>query len=158
MKILVILGSGGHTAQMLRLVDLLEDRFKYTYLISKEDQISSKKITKRGEVYFAHRARAYGDNIIVILFKIGRLFAESFYIIIIYRPKAIVSAGPGITVPVSIVGKLLGKKIVFIESWSRVYNGSTTGKILYRFADLFFIQWPELKETYPNAIYAGRLS
>lgn len=158
MKILVILGSGGHTAQMLKLVDLLGERFEYAYLISMEDRLSLKKIKVRGEVCFAHRARAYEDNIIVTLFKIARLFVEAFLIIVRSKPKAIVSAGPGIAVPVSILGKLIRKKVIYIESWSRVYRGSMSGRILYRFADLFFIQWPDLKVVYPRAVYAGRLS
>jgi uncharacterized protein YqjF (DUF2071 family) len=32
-----------------------------------------------------------------------------------------------------------------------------TGRIMYRWADLFFVQWPQLAETLPRAVYAGRL-
>lgn len=143
---------------MIKLVDLLGNGFEYAYLISIEDQLSLRKITVPGEVFYAHRARAYEDNIIVTLPKILRLFVEAFIIIMRSKPKAIISAGPGIAVPVSILGKLFRKKVVYIESWSRVYKGSMSGKILYRFADLFFIQWPDLKAVYPKAVYAGRLS
>ena len=55
------------------------------------------------------------------------------------------------------IGKLLGKKIIFIESWSRIYKKSSSGKFAYLFANLFFVQWPEMKKQYPKAIYAGRL-
>jgi beta-1,4-N-acetylglucosaminyltransferase len=157
LKILVILGSGGHTAQMLKLVDLLGDRFEYVYLVGRGDNLSVEKIVKKGEICLVHRARDHGDNVIVTFFKVIRLFLESQGVIRRTKPEVILSAGPGIAVPISMLGKIFGKKIIFVESWSRVYKGSTSGKIMYRFADLFFVQWPEMKSVYSRGIYAGRL-
>ena len=37
MKLLIVLGEGGHTTEMLNLVDLLGDRYEYHYIITKED-------------------------------------------------------------------------------------------------------------------------
>lgn len=153
----MVLGSGGHTAQMLRLVDLLGDRFEYAYLVSKGDNLSAEKITRRGEICLVHRARDHGDNVVVTFFKVIRLFLESLGVIRKAKPEAILSAGPGMAVPISVLGKIFGKKVIFVESWSRVYKGSTSGKIIYRFADLFFVQWPEMKAVYPKGLYAGRL-
>jgi UDP-N-acetylglucosamine:LPS N-acetylglucosamine transferase len=82
---------------------------------------------------------------------------NSLIILVRSKPRAILSTGPAISVPVSIIGKLFGKKIIFIETGSRVKNLSLTGRIMYRFADLFFIQWPQLQKVAPKAIYAGRL-
>jgi beta-1,4-N-acetylglucosaminyltransferase len=158
LKILVILGSGGHTTAMLKLVSLLGDRFEYVYVVSKEDQLSADKIEKAGEVYFAHKARQHGDNVLVTFWKVLRLFGEAWWVIRKAEPAAIVSAGPGIAVPFSVLGRLLGKNVIFVESYSRVYRASTSGKIIYRFSNLFFVQWPELKAVYPKGIYAGRLA
>lgn len=158
MKVLVILGSGGHTAMMLKLVSLLEDRFEYVYVVSKEDQLSAEKIEKAGQVYFVRKAREHGDNVLVAFWKVLRLFGEAWRVIRKAEPAAIVSAGPGMAVPFSVLGKFLGKKVIFVEDYSRVYKASTSGKIIYRFSDLFFIQWPELKAVYPRGIYAGRLA
>jgi beta-1,4-N-acetylglucosaminyltransferase len=83
---------------------------------------------------------------------------ESLVLIAKANPNAIISAGPGIAVPISLIGKVFGKKVIFIEDWSRVYHKSSAGRIVYRFADLFFIQWPELNKVYPKGIFAGRLS
>jgi len=43
-----------------------------------------------------------------------------------------------------------------VETGSRVRALSMTGRIVYRFADLFIVQWPQLQERYPRAVYAGR--
>lgn len=157
MILLVVLGSGGHTAQILRLVDLLGDRFEYKYLIGIGDSLSASKIKRSGRVFFVHKARDHGDGLIKTFFKVTRLFFESLVVLILARPDAILSAGPGLAVPISILGKFFGKKIIFLESWSRIYRGSTSGRIIYKFSDLFFVQWPELKNFYPKAIYAGRV-
>jgi UDP-N-acetylglucosamine:LPS N-acetylglucosamine transferase len=73
------------------------------------------------------------------------------------RPQAVISTGPGPAVPVSLLAKALGITVIYIETGSRVFALSTSGKVLYRFADLFFVQWPELVSAWPRAIYAGRL-
>jgi beta-1,4-N-acetylglucosaminyltransferase len=157
LRILIVLGSGGHTAQMLRLVKMLGERFEYSYLISKEDKLSEGKIEIAGDIFYAHRARNHGDNILITTWKVLRLFMESSKILRRSDAAVIISVGPGIAVPISILGKLLRKKVIYIEDISRIYSASTTGKIMHLFADLFFVQWPELQAIYPKAKYAGRL-
>lgn len=158
LKILIVLGSGGHTAQMLRLSEMLGPIFDYIYLIGYDDELSSKKIRVPGRLYYVHRARRHEDNLLVTFAKVLRLLVESFVAFARIRPDGVVSAGPGIAVPISILCKLFGKKVVFIEDWSRVYQKSSSGRALYNFSDLFFVQWPEMKKVYPRAVYAGRFA
>jgi len=73
------------------------------------------------------------------------------------NPHVVITAGPGVGAIFSYIGKLLGKKVIFIESWARVYSKSDSGKLVYPIADLFFVQWKEMEKVYPNAIYAERL-
>jgi hypothetical protein len=62
-----------------------------------------------------------------------------------------------VAVPVSVFAKLLGARIIYVESFSRVRRLSITGRLLRPLADLFFIQWEELRPAAPRAVYAGRL-
>jgi UDP-N-acetylglucosamine:LPS N-acetylglucosamine transferase len=50
---------------------------------------------------------------------------------------------------------MFGKKLVFIESYAKVKTPTLTGKLLYHFADRFYVQWQELLEFYPKAIHVG---
>ncbi len=59
------------------------------------------------------------------------------------------------TIPLCLLGKALGKKLIFIESFAKVNTPTLTGRLLYHFADRFYIQWPELQESYPKAVYQG---
>ncbi len=156
--ILVVLGRGGHTAQMLRLVDLLGDQYEYEYIIARDDPLSEKKITRKGRVWRVTSPRSHDTPLPLAVLRTTRCLIETMILMTKTRAKAIISAGPGLGAIASITAKLLGKKVVFIESWSRVWTPSRSGKLVYPIADLFLVQWPELKNKYPRAIYAGRLA
>ena len=156
MKLLVVLGEGGHSAELLNLVDLFSDRYDYHYIVSKKDNLID-RIRHPGPIYKVTRPRGKHTGTLCSIFQTILALIESLWILLRIRPVAMIGSGPAIFVPVSIVGKLLGVRIIFVETGSRVKTLSLTGRIVYRWADLFFVQWPQLKETLPKAIYAGRL-
>jgi len=82
---------------------------------------------------------------------------QSLFVMICERPDAIISTGSGVTIFPCLAAKLLGAKFIFVESGSRVVSPSRTGRLLYRFADLFLVQWPAMIEFYPKAINGGPL-
>lgn len=157
MKLLIVLGEGGHTTELLNLVVLLGDRYNYHYIVTKEDNLSVDRIKYPGPIYRLSRPRGKYTGKIDALLRTILAGLQSLWVLWRVRPSAILSTGPAIAVPVSILGKLLGVRIIFVETGSRVKALSLTGRIMYRWADLFFVQWPQLKEDLPRAIYAGRL-
>lgn len=83
---------------------------------------------------------------------------QSLYHILRERPRVIISTGAGIAIPSMLLGKfLIGSKIIYIESAAAVIEPSKSGSFIYKYADLFLIQWETLKEFYPNAKYVGVL-
>lgn len=85
-------------------------------------------------------------------------FWTMFKIFLKNRPHLIFSTGSEIAVPAFFIGKFLfGAKTIYMESLTRVHELSMTGKLLYRFADVFIVQWKELTKKYNKAIYRGRL-
>ena len=73
------------------------------------------------------------------------------------RPRAIVTTGSGVAVPFCILGRLLGIHVVFIESLTRITGLSLSARLIYPFANDFFVQWPDLLERYPRARYEGSI-
>jgi beta-1,4-N-acetylglucosaminyltransferase len=71
------------------------------------------------------------------------------------RPEAILSTGAGVAVPFFLVGKLLGIRLVYVESVTRTESISLSGRLLYPLADRFFAQWPAAAERLHRAEYAG---
>jgi beta-1,4-N-acetylglucosaminyltransferase len=157
MKLLVVLGEGGHTTELLNLIDLLGDRYQYHYIVSRQDSLSARQIRQPGPVYRLTRPRGKDTGKLSAAFRLLLTSAQALRVLLHVRPQAILSTGPAIYVPVAILGKLLGARVIFVETGSRVRTVSMTGRIMYHWADLYFVQWPQLKERLPRAIYAGRL-
>jgi UDP-N-acetylglucosamine:LPS N-acetylglucosamine transferase len=82
---------------------------------------------------------------------------QSLVIVLKVRPSVVINTGGGISIACSLFAKLLGARLIFIESGARVRSPSRTGKFLYRFSDLFIVQWKSLLSFYPDAIYGGTL-
>ena len=157
MKLLVVLGEGGHTRQMLKLVDLLGNRHDYYYVVTKADHLSAGKIKISGPVFRLTRPRAKNTGSMSVAFRTAWAALQALFVLLRVRPDAILSMGPAVAVPVAVIGKLLGARVIHIESGARIRTVSLTGRIMYRWADLFLVQWPQLVEQLPRAIYAGRL-
>jgi len=154
-KNLVILGKGGHTTQMLRLLEKMPKDCEYSYVVCYEDPISEKKVN--GTMYKVNMPSKEGNSNFMKIVRTLRTIFQAAIALVKDNPHVVISAGPGVGVIFSYIGKLLGKKVIFIESWARVYSKSDSGKLVYPIADLFFVQWEEMEKVYPNAIYAGRL-
>ena len=161
LKLLVVLGEGGHTTELLNLVEHLGDLYDYHYLISREDNLSAGHIRYPGPLYRVTRPRGKQTSVLRSAFRTLGTAIESLWVLIRIRPTAILSTGPALAVPVSVIGKVLGARIIFVETGSRIQSLSLTGRIIYRWANLFFVQWPQLREKLPaddpRVIYAGRL-
>lgn len=72
------------------------------------------------------------------------------------RPDVVLSTGAGVGVPFLWAARLCGARTVFIEDLTRVTTLSLSGRLVYRAADVFLVQWPELAARYPRAQYRGR--
>jgi beta-1,4-N-acetylglucosaminyltransferase len=157
MRIMVILGSGGHTAEMVRLTEELGPH-DYEYVVASDDPLSARKTVYPGLVHVVLNPRTKADRnpvliaakAVLALFQSARLVARS-------RAEVIVGCGPALAVPIMLLGKLRGKRLIFIETGSRVETRSTSGRMLYPFSDLFLVQWPSLTGKYKRAIWRGRL-
>lgn len=155
--LLLLLGEGGHSKEMLRLAGLLGDGYRYSYILIRDDEVSAGKIAIAGPIYRVIRPRDKAHNALMDGAKTLLCAMQASAVLLRARPDALLTTGPGVGVPVCAVAKLLRVKVIFIETGSRIHALSTTGKIVYRFADLFLVQWPELLRAAPKAIYAGRL-
>lgn len=177
-RTLVVLGSGGHTAEMLALLEGL-DSSKYSpvhYVMATSDKTSLPRLQKdhverdcgllKAQVdqhyHTIPRSREVGQSWISTVFTTLRSMISSVYLVVWeVQPDLVLVNGPGTCVPIvlgALVLKLLYKrsvKIVFIESFCRVQSLSMTGKILYLIADRFIVQWPTLCKRYPRAEYLG---
>lgn len=85
---------------------------------------------------------------------IGNSF-QSLCVFIKERPDVVITTGVLAMIPICLLAKLFRKKLIYIESFAKVTTPTETGKLMYKFADQFYVQWPSMKKVYPNAIYLG---
>lgn len=158
-KLLIVLGMGGHTSQILRIVERLGPGYEYEYVIGHDDATSRAMIPIPGKIYTMKNPRLMKDHsLIKVFWKMFPATIDAFRILKRSKPNAIMSAGPALAIPLFWLAKLMGIKTIFIESWVRVHHKSWAGRLVYPVSDLFFVQWESMRKVYPKAVYAGRLS
>lgn len=89
-------------------------------------------------------------RMIINLFKTLKIWLKE-------KPDYVITTGTMIVIPMAFLAKILGKKLIYIESFARIHDATRTGRLMYKYADLFIIQWETLKEIYPNAVYGGSI-
>lgn len=73
-------------------------------------------------------------------------------------PNVIISTGAGVSFPTMFFGKYLFRsKIIYLCSAANVTKPSRVPYKAYPISDLFLVQWPEMKEIFPNSINIGVL-
>lgn len=149
-KVCLISSSGGHFSQVKQLLDLSK---KYEVFLITEDNPTLNKKNKKNIYYLMQQDRKKASFFIKLLLNTWKSLLFYFK----EKPKVVISTGAGATLPMLIISKVFGAKIIFIESFAKVSSPTITGKIVYKFCDRFYVQWPELINYYPKAIYRGKL-
>jgi beta-1,4-N-acetylglucosaminyltransferase len=147
-KICFAASSGGHYEQLLMLKPLMEE---YESFIVTE--ATKYKTEVKGEKsYYLHqvnrREKSFPFWMLINTFK-------SLAIIHKEKPDYIICTGVLAMIPLCLLMKLKGKKLIYIESFAKITSPTKTGKFLYKYADQFYVQWESMKKIYPNAICLG---
>lgn len=148
-RVMLISSAGGHFAQLKQLIPSVSSQ-EYCIVTEKNLSTSNDKSIK----YFLYQQDRKNKFFIFIMLA---NILKSIVIVIRERPKFIITTGAGAVLPVCVLGKLLNSKIIFIESFAKINTPTITGKIIYHFADRFYVQWEEMLKHYPNAIYKGTI-
>lgn len=146
-KVCYAASSGGHMEEMSRLKSLVTDN---DFVLTEKSNYSA--VDWCSTVYYVSQINRR-ELLFIIKFII--LFLTSLILLMKEKPSVVISTGALATFPICFLGKLMGKKIVYIESFARIDEGSLTGKLLYRIADLFIVQWQEMLNVFPDAVYGG---
>ena len=148
LKIIFAASSGGHFEQLLMLKPLME---KYeSVLVTEKTGYGAGKLDVK--TYYVKQI-----NRKELLF-IPKFIANSFKslgIVIKEKPDVMITTGVLATIPLALLMKLFKKKLIYIESFAKVTSKTLSGKLLYKYADRFYVQWEEMLKLYPNAIYKG---
>lgn len=160
-KLLVVIGSGGHTAEMVHILrSFLSDEKKtkkrdfsnlfpkreYIFAVSDKTSVAKIERFEREEVqgageyenHFVPRAREVGQSYFTSVFTTLLAFWHSWRVYRKTKPDAILTNGPGTCVPVILacfLGKVFGYnsacKVMYVESVARTRRMSLSGRLCY---------------------------
>jgi beta-1,4-N-acetylglucosaminyltransferase len=160
-KAMIVLGSGGHTMEMLKMLHEMDH--VPVYVMAESDLSSQHKIKQVDLLERIPRSRYVHQSWWTTPFTTAYALFFCMKLIWKHHPKVLVCNGPGTCVPLCLVAFIFRfvfmfqTRIVFIESFARVTSLSLSGKILYHISDRFLVQWPDLLPGYPRAEFHGRL-
>ncbi|KAJ0961757.1 hypothetical protein J5N97_029585 [Dioscorea zingiberensis] len=178
---MIVLGSGGHTAEMLSIVNVLnKERFSPRfYVAATTDNMSLQKAqvleqslahegkgsSEAAQFLQIYRSREVGQSYITSIGTSLIAMMHALWLTLKIRPQVIICNGPGTCIPLCVaafmfkVAGLRWSSIFYIESIARVRKLSLSGLLLYklRLTDQFVVQWPQLQRKYPRSQYVGRI-
>ena len=147
-KVCFAASSGGHFEQLSMLKPLMDE---YDSFVVTEDT-AYKATMKDEKMYYLHQINRKEWD--MPIWMIVNAF-KSLKMVILERPDVIITTGVLAMIPLCLLVKIFGGKLVYIESFAKVSSPTETGKFLYRLSDQFYVQWESMKKFYPEAIYLG---
>lgn len=148
-KLCLTSSAGGHFMQLKQLFKMAN---KYDWFIVTEKNTISMQLKNKYKMKFLIQQERKSVDFI---FKFGLNILKSIWIIYSQNPDVIISTGAGATYVLCKLVKLTGGKVIFSESFAKIKSPTVTGQKVYKFADDFYVQWPEMLKFYPNAKYKG---
>lgn len=151
-KILFISSTGGHFNELMQLKPLFT---KCTYHIVTETSPAMEHLKQ--EYGKKLDFLAYGTKKTPLRY-IGILFINCFkslWIYLEFRPQIVITTGTHTAGPMCCIAKILGSKVIYIETFANRNTKTQAGRLLYYIADVFIVQWEEMLSIYPKAIYLG---
>jgi beta-1,4-N-acetylglucosaminyltransferase len=145
-KVCLAYSAGGHYAELKKAIESIV--FTNSYHITFDTGHLSNRDGHR-RIFLVHPRKK--------IFRTVVNFLQSFWYLLKERPGIIISTGADVTLGTIIIGKVVFRcKVIFVESAGDL-SPTLTGRIAYKFSDLFIIQWPEQQRYYPNAVQSKGL-
>ena len=151
-KVLFISSTGGHLSEMMMLSSLFS---KYDYHIITEKTKSNLGLKDKYKNKVDYLVYGTKDHKLTYGFKLLYNCFKKLYLYLKVRPDFIITTGAHTAGPMCCIGKIFGSKIIYIETLANIHTKTITGSKVYKFADMFIVQWESMKDLYPKATYTG---
>ena len=148
MKILLVGSSGGHLSHLYMLKPTWRQFDRVWVTFDKEDARSMLKNEKMYSCYYPTNRNL--KNLIKNTFVALRVLIKE-------KPDVIISSGAAVAVPFFYLGKLMRKKLIYVEVFDRIDKPTLTGRLVYPIVDEFIVQWEEQLKVYPKAKNFGSI-
>ena len=145
-KILAVASLGGHWIQLLRITGPMEEKYEVAYVSTHpkcQTMVEGRKLYLMEDYSRWNVWRALPS------------FFTALRIIWKEKPTAIMTTGAAPGLMCLLVGKMLGRKTIWIDSIANVQHMSVCGRIASHFASKTYTQWKDLATA--KVAYAGNI-
>jgi UDP-N-acetylglucosamine:LPS N-acetylglucosamine transferase len=131
---------------------LLEDGWKDcdTFCITTQ-AVVRQKLAKYGNVYVVAECNRQQP------LRVAKALLSCAKAVFREKPDVVITTGAAVGCIVCFLAKVIGAKVVWIDSIANVERLSLSGRMVRYVADLFLVQWPELAQKYSNVQYIGSI-
>ncbi|MDY2590121.1 MAG: PssD/Cps14F family polysaccharide biosynthesis glycosyltransferase [Agathobacter sp.] len=147
MRLVFAASSGGHYEQLMMLKPLME-RHDSCVVTEKTSYNAKSDIRTYYMVQVNRKEILFIPKMIINSFRAVRIIFKE-------KPDAIICTGVLAMIPLCLIGKMKGCKLIYLESFAKVTSATLSGKLLYKYADRFYVQWESMLDIFPNAVYKG---
>jgi UDP-N-acetylglucosamine:LPS N-acetylglucosamine transferase len=147
LRVGIAASAGGHLIQLLKISESWKNLEPFC--------ITTSEVVRDKLKQYANRIYVVGECNREHPVLTAKVLYRCMKIVIRERPDVIISTGAAAGCITCILGKLLGAKIVWVDSITNVDRISLSGRMVRYIADLFLVQWPELAEKHRNVEYVG---
>ena len=143
-KVIAAASIGGHWVQLLRIARPMEEHYEMVYVCTHPKCAT---LVEGQKFYLATDfSRSDAWKLIPSLFKAAKTIWQE-------KPHVIITTGAAPGLIYLIVGKLLGRKTIWIDSIANAAHLSASGRIASKFASRTYTQWQHLATD--KVKYAG---
>ena len=146
LRICLAASAGGHISQLLKLAACWNG---YETFCVTTTEVVRNKLRRLGEGYVVGECnRQHPIRVIAVMLRCLRIILRE-------KPDVVISTGAAAGCMLCFLGKIIGAKVVWIDSITNVERISLSGRMVRCLADLFLVQWPELAERYEKVEFVG---
>lgn len=144
--VLLACSSGGHVLQLLALRPAWEG-FSRRWVT--EEASDTRSLLRDEPAYFLHGPTTRSVS------RLLRDLPAAWRLLRRVRPRVVVTTGAGFALPFAWLGRLLGARVVYVETVTRMERPSLSCRMVAPIAARVYVQWPELVGEVSGARYVG---
>jgi len=146
LRICLAASAGGHISQLLKLAECWSG---YETFCVTTTEVVRNGLNKLGEVYVVGECNRQHP------IRVFTVFLRCLRIVFREKPDVVISTGAAAGCMLCFMGKMIGAKVVWIDSITNVERISLSGRMVRYIADLFLVQWSELTGRYKKVEFVG---
>jgi len=148
LKICLAASAGGHLSQLLKTKDAWE--MHEIFFVTTAD-IVKEQLSQYGQVYVVGECNRRQP------FRVAKVLVKCTKVALSKDFNVIISTGAAVGCIMCYLCKMLGAKVIWIDSITNAERLSLSGRLVRYISDLFLVQWPQLAKHHRNTEFVGTL-